>query len=71
MNNVVKHIKLKVQELPPLTLPTGEGQLILETNASDKAWGAILLEKIGNKEYVCAYASRSFHGAEQNYGVYP
>lgn len=57
MTNAMKHIYLKVQELPPLTLPRGEGQIILETYSLDKAWGAILLEKIGNKEDVCTYDS--------------
>ena len=32
MTEAVKRIKGKVQELPSLTLPTGEGQLILETD---------------------------------------
>ena len=46
MSEVIKCIKGKVQDLPPLTLPIGEGQLILETDASNKAWGDVLLEKV-------------------------
>lgn len=52
MTEAIKRIKGKVQELPSLTLPIGEGQLILETNASDKAWGVVLLEKEDNKENI-------------------
>lgn len=67
ITKAIKRIKGNVQELPSLTLPTGEGQLILETDASDKAWGAVLLEKEDNKENICSYASGSFHGATLNY----
>lgn len=67
MTKAIKCIKGKVNELPSLTLPIGEGQLILETDALDKAWSAVLLEKADNKENICSYASGSFHGAELNY----
>ena len=50
MTEVVKRIKIKVKNLPPLSLPTSTGELIIETDASDKAWGGVLLERIGNKE---------------------
>ena len=56
MTNAMKHIKFNVQEFPPLTLSIGEGQLILDIDASKNAWGVVLLQKIGNKEDVCTYA---------------
>ena len=43
MTNAVKTIKEKVKQLPPLSLPEGSGQMVIETDASNKAWGGILI----------------------------
>ena len=38
MTDAVRDIKLKVMKLPSLSLPTGDGQLIIETDASSSTW---------------------------------
>lgn len=45
----VKQLKKIAQSPPPLKIPT-TGQRILQTDASDYFWSAILLEKIGDSE---------------------
>jgi len=67
MSPTIKRIKEKVLSLPPLSLPTGEGDFIIETDASNIAWGGVLLEKIDGVEVICAYTSGSFKCAELNY----
>ena len=67
MTAAVKRIKEKVMKLPALTLPTGKGKLIIETDASAHTWGGVLLEAIDQKEYICGYGSGSFKKAELNY----
>ena len=56
MTNALKRIKEKVKQLPPLSLPQGSGQMVIETDASNKAWGGVLIEKHGYKEEICGYA---------------
>ena len=48
MTDAVKQIKEKVKQLPPLSLPQGLGQMVIETDASNKSWGDILIEKHGD-----------------------
>ena len=67
MSDAIRKIKLKVMELPPLSLPTGNGQLIIETDASSSTWGGVLLEAINGKENICGYGSGAFKGAELKY----
>ena len=67
MSNAVRKIKLKVMELPPLSLPTGNGQLIIETDASSSTWGGVLLEAINDRENICGYRYGAFKGAELKY----
>ena len=67
MSKAVKKIKERVQKLPSLSLPTGNGQLIIETDASSSTWGGVLLETVNGKENVCGYGSGAFRGAELNY----
>ena len=50
MTNAVKTIKEKVKQLPPLSLSQGSGQMVIETDTSNKAWGVILIEKHGDQE---------------------
>lgn len=38
MTNAVKKIKEKVKQLPPLSLPQVYGQMVIETDASNKSW---------------------------------
>ena len=37
MTDKVKQIKEKLKQLPPLSLPQGLGQMVIETDASKKA----------------------------------
>jgi hypothetical protein len=46
MNKVVRRIKDKVQTLPPLSRPTGEGNCIIERDASNSTWEGVLIENI-------------------------
>ena len=46
MTDAVKQIKEKVKQLPPLSLPQGSSQMVIETDASNKAWGGILIENM-------------------------
>ena len=67
MSDAVRKIKLKVTELPPLSLPTGNGQLIIETDASSSTWGGVLLEAINGRENICGYGSSAFKVAKLKY----
>ena len=67
MTAAVRKIKQKVMELPPLSLPTGNGQLIIETDASSTTWGGVLIEAINGSENICGYGSGAFKGVELNY----
>ena len=57
MTDVVKQIKEKVKQLPPLSLQQGLGQMVIKTDVSNNAWGGILIEKHGDKEEICGCAS--------------
>lgn len=52
-----------------LAMPTDIGELILDTDASDLAIGAVLSQKQDGVERVVAYASRSLDRREQKYCV--
>ncbi|KAH9716928.1 hypothetical protein KPL71_021639 [Citrus sinensis] len=54
--NAVTTLKQIAQNPPPLKLIT-DGKRILQTDASDDSWAAILLEEINGKEHFIAYAS--------------
>jgi hypothetical protein len=62
MTKKIKRIKEKVKKLPSLTLPSEQGLYIIEIDASNHAWGGVLIEKIEGREDICGYASRSFTG---------
>ncbi|KAE8719974.1 hypothetical protein F3Y22_tig00109923pilonHSYRG00045 [Hibiscus syriacus] len=62
----VKVLKEKLQQLPPLQIPS-DGKMILQTDASDKYWGAVQLEEKDQKRYVCGYKSGRFSDAEIHY----
>ncbi|KAH9769385.1 hypothetical protein KPL71_011979 [Citrus sinensis] len=64
----VKQLKMIAQSPPPLRIPTG-GQRILQTDASDDYWSAILLEDINGVCHFCAHASGQFKDSEKNYHV--
>ncbi|KAH9716873.1 hypothetical protein KPL71_021611 [Citrus sinensis] len=64
----VKQLKVIAQSPPPLRIPT-TGQRILQTDASDDYWSAILLERIDGMDHFCAYASGQFKESKKNYHV--
>ena len=52
----------------PKLKPPSEGQLILQTDASDEFWAAVLLEKTSNEnEELCGYASGEFTEHQKGY----
>ena len=65
---VVQQLKVIAQSPPPLRIPT-TGQRILQTDASDDYWSAILLEEINCVRHFCAHASGQFKDSEKNYHV--
>jgi hypothetical protein len=68
MTQAVQIIKQKIQNLPRLHLPDCSLKLILETDASQETWAAVLLQKNGPKlEEVCMYASGCFNDTECKY----
>ncbi|KAH9716851.1 hypothetical protein KPL71_021595 [Citrus sinensis] len=62
----VTTLKQIAQNPPPLKLIT-DGRRILQTDASDESWGAILLEEINGKENFIAYASGHFSDTQKHY----
>ncbi|KAH9763292.1 hypothetical protein KPL70_001111 [Citrus sinensis] len=68
--NVVTTLKQIAQNPPPLKLIT-DGKRILQTDASDDSWGAILLEDINRKEHFITYVSGQFSETQKHYhGVF-
>ncbi|KAH9787338.1 hypothetical protein KPL71_010556 [Citrus sinensis] len=64
----VTTLKQIAQNPPPLKLIT-DGKRILQTDASDESWGAILLEEINGKENFIAYASGHFSDTQKHYHI--
>ena len=62
---IVQNFKKMCKNLPVLNLPNEENDLILETDASNEHWSAVLKIKEGEK--LCKYCSGSFNKAECNY----
>ncbi|KAF2925652.1 hypothetical protein DAI22_06g068400 [Oryza sativa Japonica Group] len=62
---LVRLIKERVKELKPLELPLEESYFIIETDASQLGWGAVLKQRptkysSKSEEKVCRYASGSY-----------
>ncbi|KAH9704968.1 hypothetical protein KPL70_011686 [Citrus sinensis] len=68
MTEAVKQLKVIAQSPPLLRIPTS-GQRILQTDASDDYWSAILLEDINGVRHFYAHASGQFKDFEKNYHV--
>ncbi|RDX82736.1 hypothetical protein CR513_36437, partial [Mucuna pruriens] len=62
----IQELKKIAQSPPALKIP-GEGKCILQTNASDFYWGAILIEELDNKKFYCGHASGQFKEVEKHY----
>ena len=53
----VNELKQKCKSLPLLKIPE-KGQLILQTDASENYWGALLIEELEGNKRVSGYKSR-------------
>ncbi|MCI27783.1 polyprotein-like, partial [Trifolium medium] len=62
----VKALKKIAQAPPALKIPEN-GKRILQTDASDCYWGAVLIEEVGNIKFYCGHASGQFKEAEKHY----
>jgi len=63
------HLKVALTSQPILAMPQDEGEMILDTDASDTAIGAVLSQKQGGHKRVILYASRRLDRREANYCV--
>ena len=64
----VDKIKKQFTTLPKLYHPLEEDYMILETDASNDHWGAVLKARDkDNVEQICRYTSGAFQGSELNY----
>lgn len=64
--DIIKNIKKECQELQPLELPLEDDYIIIETDASNIHWGAVLKVR-RNEEIICRYTSGTFTETEQKY----
>ncbi|KAK9008524.1 hypothetical protein V6N11_075413 [Hibiscus sabdariffa] len=65
-SKAIKTLKDILQHLSPLKIPS-DGKRILQIDASDKYWGAILFEEKDKKRHLCGYKSGRFSDAEIHY----
>ena len=63
---IVKRLKDICSNLPKVRLPNENDNLILQTDASDKYWAAILKIDLGE---ICRYTSRTFNEKQINYDI--
>ncbi|GJS27311.1 putative reverse transcriptase domain, viral movement protein [Tanacetum coccineum] len=64
----VKAIKCLAEKMPPLKIPASLEKRILQTDASDECWGAVLLvQDNNNKRHIYRYKSVTFKASEQHY----
>lgn len=65
---MVQQLKQLLQTFPPLRIPTRNNKRILQTDASDTRWVALLLEEDSmGKGHLCGQASGHFSDAAQHY----
>ena len=62
----VKQLKTATQNLLALVIPSTEHR-ILQTDASDQYWSAVLLEDKDGHQHICGYKSGSFKESETHY----
>ena len=63
---IVKRLKNICSNLPKLRLPNENDNLILQTDALDKYWAAILKIDLGE---ICQYTSGTFNNNQINYDI--
>lgn len=54
------------QNLPPVKIPD-KGQKVLQTDASDCSWRAVLIERDNGEDYCCKHARGEFKDYEKYY----
>jgi len=62
----VRILKEIAKNPSPLKIP-GKGKRILQTDASDRYWGTVLIEEIEGQKFYCGHASGQFKPAEVHY----
>jgi hypothetical protein len=69
--SIVKEVKLHVQTLPCLGIPTLESFKIVETDASDIGYGGILKQQIhfNQPEHIVRFHSGVWNSAQRNYST--
>jgi hypothetical protein len=69
--SVVKEVKIHVQTLPCLCIPTIESFKIVETNASDIGYGGILKQQVRSNqpEQIVRFHSGVWNSAQKNYST--
>lgn len=60
-------LKQKMTEAPVMSCPDYRYPFCLQTDASNVGVGAVLFQRIGEKEHVIAYSSRKLRPPEKNY----
>jgi hypothetical protein len=68
-HSAFEQLKRALTSPPILAMPTGAGEFLLDTDASDTAIGAVLSQRQDGVERVIVYASRSLDRRERNYCV--
>ena len=63
----VRNLKEECKNLPALRLPEENDKLVIQTNAPDLYWGAILKTDINE---ICRYTSGTLNQAQVNYPVH-
>ncbi|KAL4588678.1 hypothetical protein LXL04_001571 [Taraxacum kok-saghyz] len=64
----VREIKKLADMMPPLKIPSTTDKRVLQTDASDDYWGAVLLvEDSSSVRSICGYESGTFKASEQHY----
>nr|GEV61052.1 putative zinc finger, CCHC-type [Tanacetum cinerariifolium] len=64
----VKAIKCLPEKMSPLKIHASSEKRILQIDASDECWGAVLVvQDNNNKRHVCGYKSGTFKAFEQHY----
>ena len=64
-----KQLKKALTEAPVLAFPEGEGEFVVDTDASDVGIGCILSQLQNGEERVIAYYSRTLRNPERNHCV--
>ncbi|CAG2236597.1 unnamed protein product [Mytilus edulis] len=65
--NSFDQLKNALTTAPILSLPTSDGNFILDTDASNVGVGAVLSQMQNDEERVIAYSSRALSSSQQNY----